>query len=203
MLLRSTVARRRILFAATLATLCTVQAFAAAPIKVEGVSFAGNITVAGQALELNGVGLRAVAWFKGYAAGLYLNARARTPQQVLQNDGAKRLQLQMLQNVDIEEFVKAFDKGIARNALPGELPAMKERVARFDAMLRAIAKVKKRDIVDLDWLPGRGMLFTYNGIVRGEPIPGQDLYTALLKIFVGDKPVDPELKIGLLGGPVG
>jgi Chalcone isomerase-like len=203
MLLRSTVARRRILFAATLATLCTVQAFAAAPIKVEGVSFAGNITVAGQALELNGVGLRAVAWFKGYAAGLYLNARARTPQQVLQNDGAKRLQLQMLQNVDIEEFVKAFDKGIARNALPGELPAMKERMARFDAMLRAIAKVKKRDIVDLDWLPGRGMLFTYNGIVRGEPIPGQDLYTALLKIFVGDKPVDPELKIGLLGGPVG
>jgi len=195
--------RRRILFAAALACLGSARALAAAPVKIEGLSFAGSTTVAGQALELNGVGLRAVAWFKGYAAGLYLNARARTAQQVWQNDGAKRVQLQMLQNVDIEEFVKAFDSGVARNALPGELPAMKERMARFDAMLRAIAKVKKRDIVDLDWLPGRGLLFTYNGIVRGEPIPGLDLYTALLKIFVGDKPVDAKLKIGLLGGSDG
>ena len=178
-------------------------ASAAPPIKVEGVTFPGSADVAGQTLELNGVGLRAVAWLKGYAAGLYLASRALTPRQVVAAPGAKRLQLRMLQDVEIEEFVKAFDKGVARNTPPGEMPALAARVARFDALLRAMVKVKKRDVVDLDWLPGRGLQLSLNGTPRGAPIPGEDLYSALLRIFVGERPADPEMKIGLLGGPVG
>ena len=196
---------RRHLLAAALAVAGVIGrgAQAAAPIKVEGVTFAGQATVAGQALELNGVGLRAVAWFKGYAAGLYLSSRARTAQQVLAATGPKRLQLRMLVDVDTEEFIKAFDKGIARNSPPAELPLLAERMARFDALLRAIGKVRKRDVVDLDWLPGQGLQFALNGQLQGAVIPGEDLYAALLRIFVGERPADPELKIGLLGGPVG
>lgn len=194
--------RRRLLAAAVCALLGSGSAWAAAPIKVEGTTFAGQATVAGQALELNGVGLRAVGWLKGYAAGLYLSSRARTPQQVIAATGAKRLQLRMLLDVDTEEFVKAFDKGIARNTPPAELPSMTERMARFDALLRAIGRVKKRDVIDLDWLPGSGLQFALNGQPRGTPIPGEDLYAALLRIFVGERPADPEMKIGLLGGPV-
>lgn len=201
--LRPQFSRRRLLLAAA-AVLCAGSgALAAAPIKVEGVTFAGAVTVAGQSLELNGVGLRAVAWLKGYAAGLYLGTRARTPQQVFAAAGAKRLQLRMLLDVDTIEFIKAFDKGIARNTPAADLPALRERMARFDALLRAIGKVKKRDVVDLDWLPGKGLQLALNGELRGAPIPGEDLYAALLRIFVGDKPTDPEMKIGLLGGPVG
>ena len=196
---------RRHLLAAALAVAGLIGrgAQAAAPIKVEGVTFAGQATVAGQALELNGVGLRAVAWFKGYAAGLYLSSRARTAQQVLAATGPKRLQLRMLVDVDTEEFIKAFDKGIARNSPPAELPLLAERMARFDALLRAIGKVRKRDVVDLDWLPGQGLQFALNGQLQGAVIPGEDLYAALLRIFVGERPADPELKIGLLGGPAG
>ena len=167
------------------------------------MTFAGQATVAGQTLELNGVGLRSVAWLKGYAAGLYLSQQVRTAQQVYAAVGAKRLQLRMLLDVDTEEFVRAFDKGIARNSSAAELPALAPRMARFDALLRAIGKVKKRDVIDLDWLPGLGLQLTLNGKLRGEPIAGEDLYAALLRIFVGDKPVDAELKVGLLGGPVG
>lgn len=194
---------RRHLLAAAVALVAGRGAQAAAPVKVEGVTFAGQATVAGQALELNGVGLRAVAWFKGYAAGLYLSSRARTAQQVLAASGPKRLQLRMLVDVDTEEFIKAFDKGIARNSPPAELPVLAERMARFDALLRAIGKVRKRDVVDLDWLPGQGLQFNLNGRLQGAVIPGEDLYAALLRIFVGERPADPELKIGLLGGPVG
>ena len=194
---------RRHLLAAAVAVMTGRGAQAAAPIKVEGVTFAGQATVAGQALELNGVGLRAVAWLKGYAAGLYLSSRARTEQQVLAATGPKRLQLRMLLDVDTEEFVKAFDKGIARNSPPAELPLLAERMARFDALLRAIGKVRSRDVVDLDWLPGQGLQFTLNGRLQGAVIPGEDLYAALLRVFVGERPADPELKIGLLGGPVG
>ena len=194
--------RRCLLLGSACAVLPWSRAQAAEPIKVEGETFAGQATVAGQALELNGVGLRAVSWFKGYAAGLYLDRRVRTPQQVLAAPGAKRLQLRMLQDVDMEEFVKAFEKGIARNSPAAELPLLAERMARFDAILRAIGKVKKRDVIDLDWWPGRGLQLTLNGQTQGAPIPGEDLYAALLRIFIGERPSDPELKIGLLGGPV-
>jgi len=199
---RPPLARRHLLVAAAAALVVGTGAQAAAPIKVEGETFAGSCTVAGQTLELNGVGLRAVAWLKGYAAGLYLTSRARTPQQVLDAKGPKRLQLRMLLGVDTVEFIKAFDKGVARNTPAAELPLLTERMARFDGLLRDIGKVKKRDVVDLDWLPGRGLQLTLNGEPRGAPIPGEDLYAALLRIFVGDKPADRELKIGLLGGPV-
>lgn len=195
--------RRDVLLATASMLVVGHGARAAAPIKVEGVTFAGQALVAGQTLELNGVGLRAVAWLKGYAAGLYLSQRVRTTQQVLAAPGAKRIQLRMLLDVDTEEFVRAFDKGIARNSLPADLPLLAPRMARFDALLRAIGKVKKRDVVDLDWLPGVGMQLTLNGKLRGGPIAGDDLYSALLRIFVGDRPVDAEMKIGLLGGPVG
>ncbi len=198
----ATLSRRLLLLSSAGLLLPWGRARAAAPISVEGVTFAGQITLAGQALELNGVGLRAVAWFKGYAAGLYLGSRVRTPQQVLAAPGAKRLQMRMLVDVDTEEFVKAFDKGIARNSPPAELPLLAERMARFDAIVRAVGKVKKLDVLDLDWLPDRGLQFALNGQPRGAPIPGEDLYAALLRIFIGEKPVDAELKIGLLGGPV-
>jgi Chalcone isomerase-like len=31
-------------------------------------------------------------------------------------------------------------------------------------------------------------------------VPGEDLYAAVLKIFVGEHPVDKKMKVGLLGG---
>jgi hypothetical protein len=78
---------------------------------------------------------------------------------------------------------------------------MAMRMARFDERVREVGKVSKHDVVDLDRLPGRGLLLARNGRLRGEPIPGHDLDAALLLIFIGDKPVDAKLKAGLLGSP--
>ena len=175
---------------------------ATAQVKVEGQTFAAQAQVGQAELRLNGVGLRAVAWLKGYAAGLYLPKKVTTPDEVLQMPGPKRLQLRMLQEVSTQEFIKAFDKGIKRNTPEAEWPAMADRMARFDAMLVKMGKVRKGDVVDLDFVPTSGLTLVWNGKVQGEPLPGADLYTALLKIFIGDKPTDPELKAGLLGGPV-
>lgn len=187
--------------AALLLALCLLGP-AAAQVRIEGQTFAAQAHVGDADLKLNGVGLRAVAWLKGYAAGLYLVNKAGTAADVLSMPGPKRLQLRMLQEVSTQEFVKAFDRGVRRNTPPAELPGLLDRMARFDALIGALGKVRKGDVVDLDFVPARGLVFACNGKVRGEPIPGADLYGALLKIFVGDKPTDPELKIGLLGGPI-
>lgn len=188
-----------------LLTLALAGAWSAAhaQVTVEGYTYAASIELGGRALHLNGVGLRAVAWFKGYAAGLYLGSRASDTEAVLADSGPKRLRMRMFVDVPTGEFVKAFYKGIARNTPPAQQPALAERMQRFDLMVNSLREVKKNDIIDLDYLPGEGLRFAYNGRSVGEPLPGADFYAALLRIFIGGRPVDKEMKIGLLGGPVG
>jgi hypothetical protein len=172
-------------------------------IKVEGYTFAGDITLGGAPLQLNGVGLRAIPLLKGYAAALYLPQKAGTEAQVLAMAGPKRLQMRMLIEVPAEEFVKAFHKGVDRNTPAAQAKALTERMARFDADVRALNKLKKADMIDLDFVPGRGLQLAHNGSARGKPVEGDDFYAALLRCFIGQRPADAEMKIGLLGGPVG
>jgi hypothetical protein len=184
-----------------IAALSVAQPSAFAQTKIEGVTFADTARVAGTELQLNGVGVRAVAWFKGYAAGLYLTEKAATPERVVAAAGPKRLQLRMMQDVPAAEFIKAIDKGIGRNTPADEQPALAERQRAFDRQVQAIGKVRKGDVVDLDFTPGRGLEMSLNGKPRGEPIGGGDFYAAVLRIFIGDRPVDEALKAGLLGKP--
>jgi len=189
--------RRRDLITAI--ALTAIAPWARAQMKIAGETFDATARVGDSDLVLNGVGVRAVAWFKGYAAALYLGAKAATPAQVLATPGAKRLQLRMLIDVPAKEFVKAVDVGIARNTPETEHAALAERRAAFDAQIEAFGTVAKGAVVDLDYLPGRGLQMSLNGRPAGAAIPGADFYAAVLLIFLGDKPVDKRLKAGLLG----
>ena len=176
---------------------------ARAQIVVEGYTYLPQVSLGGSTLVLNGVGLRAVAWFKGYAAGLYLTQKATTAEGVLATPGPKRIQMRMFVDVPTVEFVKAFYKGIQRNTPAAQQPALSERMQRFDALVTSLGEVKIKDIVDLDYLPGQGLVLRHNTRPVGGPIAGEDFYAAILRIFIGGRPVDKEMKIGLLGGPVG
>jgi hypothetical protein len=173
---------------------------AAGTVRVAGVAFDAQARVDGQELRLNGVGTRTVAWFTGYAAGLYLAQPASTPAQAFNGSGAKRLQMRMLVDVPVEEFIKAFHKGVGRNVPAAQQPALASRMAQFDAILKAVGQVKKGDVINLDFVPARGLVIVVNGQVRGQPVPGADHYAALLSVFLGERPVDDAMKLGLLGG---
>jgi len=166
---------------------------------IAGVVFDGAVRMDGQDLRLNGVGVRAVAWFKGYAAGLYLLQPTANAAQAMAAAGPKRLQMRMLVEVPADEFVKAFHKGVHRNTDPALHPVLAERMEQFDRALLAVGKVQAGDVVNLDFVPARGLQLVLNGSARGPVIPGADLYAALLSVFLGERPVDRELKAGLLG----
>jgi len=175
-------------------------AWAAGPLNpIGGVRFEPQLQLAGQTLLLNGTGLRALLWIKGYAAGLYLGQRAGNAEEVLALPGAKRLQLRLLMDVPAAEFVKAFHQGLERNNPPEVQAALTERAARFDALLKSLGQIRKGDAVNLDYLPGKGLLFSHNGRLLGEAIPGADFYAALLRVFVGEHVSDEKLRAGLLG----
>jgi Chalcone isomerase-like len=185
---------KRALFAALL--FATLGASAA---RIADQNFDDRIRLADTDLVLNGVGLRAVLWLKGYAAGLYLTQKATTPAQVLATKGPKRVQMKMMLEVEAKEFTKAFDVGMKRNNTEAEQAAMKDRMEQFDRNIELIGKVKKGDVVNLDFVPGQGLILSVNGQPRGTPVPGEDIYAGVLKCFIGELPVDKNLKAGLLG----
>jgi hypothetical protein len=198
--LRPTVSRRRAALA-LLSLPLAGAAWAGSPLKVEGLTFPGEVQVANTTVHLNGVGVRQVAWLKGYACALYLTKQTTSQVQALAMPGPKRVHMRLLIDAPSEEFAKAFMRGVTRNATPEQLPAMQERMKAFDAAVRAVGKMRKGDAVDLDWRPGVGLVAQVNNKPIGNPIPGEELYLALLKIYIGDKPTDVAMKAGLLGTP--
>lgn len=166
---------------------------------VEGHGFDVRITLNDTELVLNGTGVRAVAWFKGYAAGLYLLQRASEASAVQAAPGPKRLRMVMLQEVPATEFSKAFVKGVSRNTEPDALERLRERMQQFVQWIDDGRQVRKGDIVDLDYTPAQGTQLVVNGRRQGGALPGDDFYAALLRAFVGQRPFDEKLKAGLLG----
>ena len=175
------------------------SANAATPVTLEDQTFPADARVAGTPLQLNGVGLRAAFIYKVYLAGLYLPTHATTGAEVLAETGPKRVQVRMLMDGPSDEFAKAFTGGITKRTPADQVAAMQDRIAAFDRTLRSVGDVRKGDVVDLDYAPAVGLTLAVNGKPVGAPVPGADLYAALLDIFVGDRPVDATLKAGMLG----
>ena len=194
--------RRRALLrgALTLALLPAGRAHAdPGPLLYEGLVLPRRIELHGATLVLNGAGIRAVAWFKGYVAALYLTAPAATAAEAVAVPGPKRIRMHMLQDAPAVEFVKAVRKGVTRNVEPDELVRVEDRLQAFEAIVDGIGRVRRGDIVDLDLDPGHGLRLLHNGGPRGEPVRGSDFYAALLLSFVGRRPYDPRLRDGMLG----
>jgi hypothetical protein len=138
-------------------------------------------------------------FFKDYVAGLYLTERSGNSQEVLGNGDPKRLQLQMLRDVDGADIKKALVDGMRERSSESQWMGLQERAAQLSRTIDTIGRSKKGDTIILDFLPERGLTLTYNNVVRGNVINGQDFYNAILSIFIGDRPVDAKLKQGLMG----
>ena len=67
-------------------------------------------------------------------------------------------------------------------------------------MFAALDPVKKGDIVTLDWIPGKGTVSAINGKQIGEALPDIAFYNAALRIWIGEDPVQTNVKRALMGG---
>ncbi|HWL72643.1 MAG TPA: chalcone isomerase family protein, partial [Burkholderiaceae bacterium] len=60
-------------------------------------------------------------------------------------------------------------------------------------------EAKKGDVINFDYTADGGTRISVNGQPRGEAIPGADFFSAVLRIWLGEKPADEALKKGMLG----
>ena len=174
--------------------------FAAQTVEIEGVKFEPTVQVGGTALQLNGAGIRTRAVFKVYAAGLYVPQKANSAAALLAQKGPRRVAIGMLRNVDADSFAGALNDGLKANLTEQQLAGFKGQVDALNANLKAVGEAKKGDLIHFEFTPEAGTRVLVNGQPRGTAIPGDDFFAAVLRIWIGDKPVDGALKKALVGG---
>ncbi len=150
----------------------------------------------GSRLQLNGAGVRSKFFFKIYVGALYLAQPAASAEAVADTPGAKRVSMHFLyDHLSAKKLQDAWNHGFEANLQPARLEALQPRIATFNALF---GDVRNGDEIHLDWIPGRGTQVWYGSELRGT-VEGDDFYPDLLRIWLGEKPADADLKRAMLG----
>lgn len=175
----------------------------AQPVTVADVKYAETANVSGNTLQLNGAGVRYKAVFKVYTAGLYLEKKAQSPQEIAALKGPKRVSITMLREIDSAELGKLFSRGMEDNMDRAAFSKLIPGVLRMSQIFSEHKKLRAGDQFMIDWIPGTGTVITVKGEPQGEPFKEPEFFSALLGIWLGNAPADWKLKDALLGKPAG
>ena len=180
-------------FRLLLLLLCAVSVQAA---EVAGVKIDERASVQNAELTLTGAGLRKRLFFQVYAIGLYVQDPKADP---IAQPGPKRVQIHMLRDVGAEQFTEALVDGIKANHTEAEAKALEPRLKQLGAIMAQLKEARSGMAIALDWT-GKETVLAVDGKPAGAPIPGEDFYRALLRIWLGANPVQDDLKKALAGG---
>ena len=151
---------------------------------------------AGQALVLNGIGVRSKFIIDVYVAGLYLPQAESDARTVIGSGWANRVTMHFVYSkVSRDAMADAWRDGFEANLDRAALAGMESRLASFIAMFPDLTE---GSVVHLDYLPGRGTRVMIDSREAGI-VEGADFNAALLSVWLGEDPVTDSLKEALLG----
>jgi len=148
---------------------------------------------------LNGAGVRTEASLHRYVAALYLGSRRSTMKDVLADPGAKRIRITLLRDTRAASFTQAILESLAENHTTSELESLKAPMDEIVALINRLGAARKGASIVLDYLPGEGTRVALDGGAPAKPVRGPELYRALLRVWLGEDPVDRNLRRALLG----
>ncbi|WP_230180638.1 chalcone isomerase family protein [Aquabacterium sp. CECT 9606] len=181
----------------------------AASVELEGVELEESIMAHGQKLVLNGAAVRKRGYFKADVTALYLPEKRTTPDAIFKLNGIRRIQLNILREFTSSTISRIFISDFKQNSTDAEFKQLINEISQVGAAYSAVKRVSKGDVINLDWLPGKGWVCYINGKqllidpgatggVSNNAINNELAYQIYLRMYIG--PAAPEeLRNGLLG----
>ena len=187
----------KFVFATMLLSITLSAPLSALALEIKGVKVDEAAQVDGKALVLNGAGIRQKMVFKVYVAALYLTQKQSNANAVISDSGNKRVTMHFLRELDAETLLKGMNEGFTYNNNAAEMSAIEPQMKQFRDMMTSAKALKKGDVIVLDFttagtqinIIGRSL-----GVVEGEAFN-----QALLRVWLGVKPIDSVLKKAMLG----
>lgn len=164
---------------------------------VAGIQIEEKTRLGAQELLLNGAGLRSKLFFKVYVAALYLPQKNSNAAAIIQAQFPRRMNLRMMRDVEGDALLTALKEGLHDNHTEAELSALQPGIAQLEKIFQSVGLAREADLIQIDFT-GEGLSVTVNGRLRGK-VADEALARGLMKVWLGDKPVEASLKKALLG----
>jgi hypothetical protein len=156
-------------------------------------NFPAQQTFAGQALSLNGKGVRTKLMFNLYTAGLYLPTKSTDTAAILAANTPSAVRLEITSSmITSEKMEEAVREGFKKSTAD---PAIQPRIEQLIAVFKEA--IKEGDVYDFVYKPS-SVIIIKNG-KQSASIAGNDFKQAFFGIWLGANPVQGSLKKALLG----
>ena len=152
----------------------------------------------GPELVLNGAGVRVIALFKIYVAALYLPTTSSDGEAILRGHLPSQLNFHLLRGLTIDEIKSAITGTLRDTLTPEQLLPLESRMQQLDGIFATLNGLKKGSTFVIGYQADVGTTIQINGENKGR-IAGADFNEAVLRIWIGDRPRDQNLRKALLG----
>jgi hypothetical protein len=170
---------------------------AIAQVELKGVSFSETYEVENNKLVLNGAGVRKKGPIDLYVSGLYLGSKNSDANTIINGEQAMAIKIVITSGmVTSKKMDKAIREGFDKST-KGNTAEFQDRIDQFTkALSEDITKGTRYDLV---YFPDKNIVRVLKNDQVVTEIKGLDFKKILFGIWLGDDPVDEDLKKSMLG----
>ena len=173
------------------------ETFAQKQIVYEGVTIPRTITFENKTLQLNGAGSRSKMWVEVYIQALYLNPLSQNAKEIINDNLEMSIRIEITSAlVSSGKLTRAINAGFEKSA-GATFESFKPRMELLKGFLAD--DITKGDVFELTYSPSDSSLWIIKNKELKGKVPGFDFKKVFFGIWLGDKPVDEDLKNSLLG----
>jgi hypothetical protein len=189
--------KKILLVIALVVTTIFSEANAQKQIVFEGVTIPRTMAFENKILQLNGAGSRSKMWVEVYIQALYLSQLSQNPKEIINDNLGMSIRIEITSAlVSSGKLTRAMHTGFEKSA-GDNFNTLKPKMELLKSFLSD--EITKGDVFELTYNPTDSSIWvTKNGTLKGK-VPGFDFKKVFFGIWLGDNPVDEELKNSLLG----
>jgi hypothetical protein len=163
--------------------------------EIENFKFDNEIKIENETLILNGLAVRKATIFniKILAAGLYLTKKSSAAESIINSTSIKEIQIRFMKSLSSEKISNMWSEQLLKRCLK-DCIALKEQATLLGKLM---IDIKSGDSLNFTFFEDHVKVLLSNN--NSEKIQGKTLPKALLSLWIGEKPLDENLKNGLLG----
>ena len=163
---------------------------------LDGITIPEEVQVGKNQLQLNGAGVRSKFVFDIYVGALYLAQKTSSAQAIINDPGPKQVNMYFVYSeVSQEKMINGWNEGFEKVLDAAQREQLKSQIETFN---HAFGKTFAGDVIEVVYSPESGTRVIVNKETKAT-ISGFDFHQAVMKVWLGDDPVDEDLKQGMLG----
>ena len=179
-----------------ISALCS-EANAQKQIVFEGVTIPRTMKFENKTLQLNGAGSRSKMWIEVYIQALYLTYLSQNPKEIINDNSEMSIRIEITSAlVSSGKLTRAINTGFEKSA-GDRFEALKPKMELLKSFLAD--EITRGDVFELTYnSTDKSIWVIKNKILKGK-VEGFEFKKVFFGIWLGDRPVDEELKNSLLG----